>query len=217
MAIAELETGRSASPVSRDTRAFRRFSHSKPLFFGVPPKLPYPSPQRLWLLKVHLRRSHIDFGTGFSALDIPLVGPGEWYDVCTAYRLVRRSPSVNMHPSSDVLLSLPMWPLPPPFPLLPLFCNCLFPAHCSFLSAASFPNISPFTPTAHCSPTVPCISTVSFAPTAPAIPIVVPDGADADGEGMGRCMCLSPCPCFVLAFWVRFGSGGEGRGKSARR
>jgi len=27
-AIAELETGRSASPVSRDPRAFRRFSHS---------------------------------------------------------------------------------------------------------------------------------------------------------------------------------------------
>jgi len=27
-AIAELETGRSASPVSRNPRAFRRFSHS---------------------------------------------------------------------------------------------------------------------------------------------------------------------------------------------
>jgi len=31
-AIAELETGRSASPVSRDPRAFRRFSHSQTLF-----------------------------------------------------------------------------------------------------------------------------------------------------------------------------------------
>jgi len=31
-AIAELETGRSASPVSRDPRAFKRFSHSQPLF-----------------------------------------------------------------------------------------------------------------------------------------------------------------------------------------
>jgi len=31
-AIAKLETGRSASPVSRDQRAFRRFSHSQPLF-----------------------------------------------------------------------------------------------------------------------------------------------------------------------------------------
>ena len=65
--------------------------------------------------------------------------------MCTAYRLVRRSPSVNVHPSSDVLLlSLPMWPLPPPFPLLPIFSYCLFPAHCSFPFAASFPNTSPF-------------------------------------------------------------------------
>ena len=31
-AIAELETGRSASPVSRDPRAFRCFSHSQPFF-----------------------------------------------------------------------------------------------------------------------------------------------------------------------------------------
>jgi len=110
--------------------------------------------------------------------------------VCTAYRLVRRSPSVNVHPSSDVLLlSLPMWPLPPPLPRVPLFSYCLIPAHCSFLSAASFPNASPFSPTAHCSPTVRCISAVSFDPTAPATPIVVADGADADGEVVGRCMC----------------------------
>jgi len=66
-AIAELETGRSASPVSRDPRAFRHFSHSQPLFFGVPPELPYLSSERLWLLEVHFRRSHIDFGTGFCA------------------------------------------------------------------------------------------------------------------------------------------------------
>ena len=66
-AIAELETGRSASPVSRDPRAFRHFSYSQPLFFGVPPELPYLSSERLWLLEVHFRRSHIDFGTGFSA------------------------------------------------------------------------------------------------------------------------------------------------------
>jgi len=31
-AIAELESGLSASPVLRDPRAFRRFSHSQPLF-----------------------------------------------------------------------------------------------------------------------------------------------------------------------------------------
>jgi len=31
-AIAELETGHSSSPVPRDPRAFRRFSHSQPLF-----------------------------------------------------------------------------------------------------------------------------------------------------------------------------------------
>jgi len=66
-AIAELETGRSASPVSRDPRAFKRFSHSQPLFFGVPPELPYLSSERLWLLEDHFRRSHIAFGTGFSA------------------------------------------------------------------------------------------------------------------------------------------------------
>jgi len=66
-AIAELETGRSASPVSRDPRAFRRFSHSQPLFFGVPPVLPYLSSERLWLLEDNFRRSHIVFGTGFSA------------------------------------------------------------------------------------------------------------------------------------------------------
>jgi len=67
MAITELETGRSASPVSRDPRAFRHFSHSQPHFFGVPPELPYLSSERLSLLEVHSRRSHIDFGTGFSA------------------------------------------------------------------------------------------------------------------------------------------------------
>jgi len=39
MAISKLETGRSASPASRDPRAFRRFWHSQPLFFEVPPKL----------------------------------------------------------------------------------------------------------------------------------------------------------------------------------
>ena len=50
-AIAELETGRSASPVLRDPRAFRRFSHSQPLFFGVPPELPYLSSEGLWLLR----------------------------------------------------------------------------------------------------------------------------------------------------------------------
>jgi len=66
-AIAELETGRSASPVSRDPRAFRRFSHSQPLFFGVPPKLPYLSSEGLWILEDQFRRSQIVFGTGFSA------------------------------------------------------------------------------------------------------------------------------------------------------
>jgi len=66
-AIAELETGRSASPVAHDPRALRRSSHSQPRFFGVPPELPYPSSERLWLLDVHFRRSHIDFGTRFSA------------------------------------------------------------------------------------------------------------------------------------------------------
>jgi len=66
-AIAELETGRSASPVSRDPRAFRRFSHSQPLFFGVPLVLPHLSSERLWLLEDNFRRSHIVFGTGFSA------------------------------------------------------------------------------------------------------------------------------------------------------
>jgi len=66
-AIAELETGRIASPVSRDPRAFRRFSHSQPLFFRVPPELPCLSSERLWLLEYHFRRSHIVFRTGFSA------------------------------------------------------------------------------------------------------------------------------------------------------
>jgi len=74
-AIAELETGRSASPVSRNPRAFRRLSHSEPLFFGVPPELPYLSSEGLWLLEDQLRRSHTVFGTGFSARDIPLVKP----------------------------------------------------------------------------------------------------------------------------------------------
>jgi len=72
-AIAELETGRSASPVSRNQHAFRRFSHLQPLFFGVPPELPYLSSEGLWLLKDQFRRSHIVFGTDFSASDIPLV------------------------------------------------------------------------------------------------------------------------------------------------
>jgi len=66
-AIAELETGRSASPVSRESRAFTRFSHSQPLFFGVPPELPYLSSEGFWLLEDQFRRSHIVFGTGFSA------------------------------------------------------------------------------------------------------------------------------------------------------
>jgi len=66
-AIAELETGRSASPVSRESRTFRRFSHSQPLFFGVPPELPYLSSKGLWLLEDQFRRSHIVLGTGFSA------------------------------------------------------------------------------------------------------------------------------------------------------
>jgi len=66
-AIAELETGRSASLMSRDPRAIRRFSHSQPLFFGVPLELPYLSSERLWLLEDNFRRSHIVFGTGFSA------------------------------------------------------------------------------------------------------------------------------------------------------
>jgi len=66
-AIAELETGSSASPVSRNPRAFRRFSHLQPLFFGVPPELPYLSSEGLWLLEDQFRRSHIIFGTGFSA------------------------------------------------------------------------------------------------------------------------------------------------------
>jgi len=60
-AIAELETGRSASPVSRDPRLFRRFSHSQPLFFGVRPELPYLSSEGLWLLEDQFRRSHIFF------------------------------------------------------------------------------------------------------------------------------------------------------------
>jgi len=66
-AFAKLETGRSASPVSRDPRAFRRFSHSQPLFFGVPPELPYPSSEGHWLLEDQFPRSHIVFGIGFSA------------------------------------------------------------------------------------------------------------------------------------------------------
>jgi len=66
-AIAELETGRSASPVSRNPRAFRRFSHSQPLFLGIPPELQYLSSEGLWLLEYQFRRSHIDFGTGFRA------------------------------------------------------------------------------------------------------------------------------------------------------
>jgi len=66
-AIAELETGRSASPVSRNPRAFRRFSHLQPLFFEVSPQLPYLSSEGLWLLEDQFRRSHIVFGTGFSA------------------------------------------------------------------------------------------------------------------------------------------------------
>jgi len=67
MAIAKLETGRSASPVSRDPRAFRRFSHSQPLFFGVPPELQYQSCEGLPHLEDPFPRSHIVFGTGFSA------------------------------------------------------------------------------------------------------------------------------------------------------
>jgi len=65
-AIAELETGRSASPVSRDPRAFRRFSHSQPLLseYRRNSRIRH---LRLWLLEVHFRRSHIDFVTGFSA------------------------------------------------------------------------------------------------------------------------------------------------------
>jgi len=61
-AIAELETGRSASPVSLNPRAIRRFSHSQPLFFrstaGTPmsvirgtlaPGGPVPThPHRFW-------------------------------------------------------------------------------------------------------------------------------------------------------------------------
>ena len=66
-AVAELETGRSASPVSRDPRAFRSFSHSQTLFFGVPPELPYLSSEGLWLLEDQFRRSYIVFGTSFSA------------------------------------------------------------------------------------------------------------------------------------------------------
>jgi len=66
-AFAELETGHRASPVSRDPRAFRRFSHSQPHFFRVPPELPYLSSEGLWLLEDQFRRSHIVFGTGFSA------------------------------------------------------------------------------------------------------------------------------------------------------
>ena len=56
-AIAELETGRSASPVSRDPRAFRHFSHSQPLF------------------SEYRRNSHIchlrDFGSRRSISDAP--------------------------------------------------------------------------------------------------------------------------------------------------
>ena len=56
-AIAELETGRSASPVSRDPRAFKRFSHSQPLFTE------------------HRRNSHIchlrDFGSWRTISDAP--------------------------------------------------------------------------------------------------------------------------------------------------
>jgi len=132
--------------------------------------------------------------------------------VCTAYRLLRRSPSVNLHPSSDVLLlSLPMWPLPPPFLLLPLFSYCLFPVHCSFPSAAFFPNTSPYSPTAHCSATVPC-STVPFAPMPPATPIVVADGADADGEGSGALHVLISLFLLRSGFWgaVRVGWRGAG-------
>jgi len=66
-ATAELKTGSSASPVPRNPRAFRRFSHLHPRFFGVPPELPYLSSEGLWLLKDQFRRSHIIFGTGFSA------------------------------------------------------------------------------------------------------------------------------------------------------
>ena len=50
-ALAGLDTGRSALPVSRDLRAVRRFSHSQLLFFGVPLELPYLSCERLLLLE----------------------------------------------------------------------------------------------------------------------------------------------------------------------
>jgi len=59
-------------------RAFRRFSYSQPLFFGVPSELPHLSSERLWLLEVHFRRSHNVFGTGFSAWDIPLEHLHHW-------------------------------------------------------------------------------------------------------------------------------------------
>jgi len=61
-AIAELEAGRSASPV---TRIHALLALTAP-FLGVPPELPYLSSERLWLLEDHLRRSHIVFGIGFS-------------------------------------------------------------------------------------------------------------------------------------------------------
>jgi len=72
-AIAELDTGRSASPVLRDHGSFRRFSRWQPLCFGVPPELPYLSSERLRPLKIHFRRPHIIFGIGLSTRDIPLV------------------------------------------------------------------------------------------------------------------------------------------------
>jgi len=39
-AIVELETRRSALPVSRNPRAFRRFSHSQPIFFQSSARTP---------------------------------------------------------------------------------------------------------------------------------------------------------------------------------
>jgi len=71
-AIAELETGRSASPVSRKLRDATH-AHSgasrthSPFFFGVPPELPCLSSEGLWRLEDQFRRTHIVFGTGFSA------------------------------------------------------------------------------------------------------------------------------------------------------
>jgi len=105
----------------------------------------------------------------------------------------------------------------PPFPVLPLFYYYLLLASCSLPSAASFPHTFSFSLTTHGSATATFFSKVLLTATAPATPRADADDADADGEGVGRCMCWSPCPCFDPAFWVLFGSDGEGRGKSARR